>query len=77
MSTSSKSTSIAFLLWFFFGITGVYRMYLGKVGSGLAMLALTIVAVMASGFRELLILVLGVFWLVDAFRISGMAQEAA
>lgn len=77
MSASSKSTTTAFLLWFFLGFTGVYRMYLGKTGSGVAMLVLTIVAVMASNFRELLMLVLGIFWLVDAFRISSMVNEAA
>ncbi|WP_395050913.1 NINE protein [Flavobacterium sp.] len=36
-SSSTKSSSIAYLLWFlsFFGVLGFHRFYLGKIGTGL------------------------------------------
>lgn len=30
-----KSKSVAYLLWFFFGLIGVHKFYLGKVGMGI------------------------------------------
>lgn len=30
-----KSKGVAYLLWFFFGLFGFHKFYLGKVGSGL------------------------------------------
>lgn len=37
MSSSTKSSSVAYLLWFlsFFGVLGFHRFYLGKIGTGL------------------------------------------
>ena len=37
---AKRSTLMAYLLWFFLGLFGVHRFYLGKFGSGFAMLAL-------------------------------------
>jgi len=37
-SVSDKSRMIAFLLAFFVGVIGVHRFYLGRVGSGIAMI---------------------------------------
>lgn len=33
-----KSTGIAYLLWFFFGIFGVHQFYMGKIGRGIGYL---------------------------------------
>ena len=55
-----KSTLVAYLLWFFFG---VYYFYLGKPGLNFA-------------FWLSLLFLLGIlWWLVDLFRIPGMINE--
>lgn len=51
VSASSKRILPVFLLCWFFGVFGVHRFYVGKVGSGIAML-LTLGG-------------LGIWWLVD------------
>jgi TM2 domain-containing membrane protein YozV len=74
---NKKSMLLAYVLWWFLGTFGVHRFYLGRIGSGLAMLvtaavsiALTIVLV---GFLGLI--VLGVWWIIDACLIPGMVRE--
>ena len=42
METSTKSRTATFLLAFFLGTFGIHRFYVGKTGSGIAMLLLTI-----------------------------------
>jgi len=39
--TQSKSKGITFILCLFFGAAGIHRMYVGKLGSGVAQLLLT------------------------------------
>ncbi len=56
------SVVIAYILWWFFGVLGVHRFYLGKVGSGLLYL------LTGGGF------VVG--WITDAFRIPSLVREA-
>jgi TM2 domain-containing membrane protein YozV len=38
VSTGSKSWTAALLLCFFFGVLGIHRFYVGKVGTGILML---------------------------------------
>lgn len=52
----------AFLLSFFLGIFGVHRFYVGKAGSGLAMLLLTITGVG--------LLITGIWYLIDTIVIA-------
>lgn len=75
--TGKKSTGIGYLLWFFFGGLGVHRFYLGRTGSGIAMLVIFILSLIltfafigAFGF-----IVLGIWVIVDAFLIPGIARE--
>jgi TM2 domain-containing membrane protein YozV len=42
---NKRSTGIAYLLWFFLGGLGVHRFYLRRTGTGVAMLCLSIAAV--------------------------------
>lgn len=42
---SDRQILPAFLLAFFFGLFGIHRFYVGKTGSGIAMLVLTLTAV--------------------------------
>lgn len=72
-----KSTAVAYLLWFFLGGFGAHRFYLGRVGSGAMQLALLLLGGLLSivlvGFA--LLAALGIWWIVDAFLIPGIARE--
>jgi len=74
---SKKSTGVAYLLWFFLGSLGVHRFYLGQTGTGAAMAILCVLSwattFIVIGFFGLGIL--GIWWLVDAFLIPGIATR--
>ncbi|WP_045387866.1 TM2 domain-containing protein [Falsirhodobacter sp. alg1] len=74
VTNESKSAGIAYALWFFTGSLGGHRFYLGRTGTGLAMLALLIVGVATSilGVGLALLAALGIWVLIDAFLIPGM-----
>lgn len=57
-----RSTGVAYLLWFFFGILGVHRFYCGRVATG-------VLWFLTGG-----LFVVG--WVIDAFLIPGMVEEA-
>lgn len=62
MNTSDKSRTVAFLLAFFLGTFGFHRFYVGKGGTGVVMLLLTL-----SWFG----LVISAIWaLVDALSVA-------
>lgn len=68
ITNEGKSMIAAYILWWFFGIFGGHRFYLGKTGSAIAMLliSLTIVG-----------LIITVIWsIIDAFLIPGMVRES-
>ena len=74
---NKKSALLGYLLWFFLGLFGVHRMYLGRIGSGIAMLVLHGVSWLTwwifigwFGFG-----ILGLWWLIDALLIPGMARD--
>jgi TM2 domain-containing membrane protein YozV len=56
-ATSPKSRLVAFLLAFFLGTLGIHRFYVGKTGSGVAMLLIS--------FTFVGLLVTGIWNLVD------------
>lgn len=72
-----KSLIAAYVLWFFLGYVGVHRFYLGRPVSGLIMLmlsAVTLVLTLISfGFLSFLWAIVGLWWLIDALLIPGMA----
>ena len=72
-----KSAGIAYLLWFFVGGLGLHRFYLGRIGSGVAMVVLFclswITTFVGVGFVGLG--VIAIWWLVDAFLIPGIATR--
>ena len=73
-----KSMAVAYLLWLFLGQLGLHRLYLGRVGSGIAQLLLGLVGwatvVFVVGFVPLAIL--WIWLLVDLFLTAGMVREA-
>jgi TM2 domain-containing membrane protein YozV len=74
---NKKSVVVAYVLWFFVGWLGGHRFYLKHTGTAIAMLIISLVsiplsllAVGALGFA-----VVGIWALVDAFLIPGMARD--
>lgn len=76
--SQKKSTGLAFVFWFFTGGLGGHRFYLGRTGSAVAQLIMSVLGwllLMAAGFGLVLLIPLGIWLLVDAFLISGMVSE--
>ncbi len=77
LQAEGKNTVIAYVLWWFLGAIGVHRMYLGRTGSGVAMLSLFIIgivtAVLAVGY--IFLSIVGIWWLVDGFLTYSMVKE--
>lgn len=62
-----KSVAAAYVLWLVFGLLGAHRFYLGRSGSAVLMLLLSLSVVG---------LIVTVFWaLFDLFLIPGMADD--
>lgn len=77
IETRGKKAVVAYLLWFVLGMFGGHRFYLGKTGSAVTQLVLTIL-----GYATMIILVgfiflavVGVWVLIDVFLIGGMIRE--
>ncbi len=81
VANEAKSIGVAYLLAIFVGGLGIHRFYLGRSGSGAAMLILLILGVMTVAFviGAIPLLVVGVWAIVDLFLIPGMvaAQKEA
>jgi TM2 domain-containing membrane protein YozV len=76
--TQPKSMGIAYALWFFLGQLGLHRIYLGRVGSGVAQLLLGVVG-WATVWVVIGVIPLAILWiwlLVDLFLTAGMVREA-
>lgn len=75
--SNKKSVGLAFVFWFFLGGLGGHRFYLGRTGSAVAQLLLSIFGwlTIVVGFGLLLLIPLGIWLLVDAFLISGMVES--
>ena len=75
---SRQEVGIAYLLWFFFGGSGVHHFYLGRTGWGVTYLLLLIGGIITSwvmvGFFALL--ALAVLLLVDLFAIPSYTEQA-
>lgn len=73
----AKELSVAYLLLFFLGTFGAHRFYLGRNGTAIAMLSLTVVGVVTTmvlvGF--LLLVAVAVWWFVDIFLTPGIVRE--
>lgn len=76
---NKKSALIAYLLWFFVGWLAAHRFYLGRPGSVFMMLLILVAAIPLwaaeprAGLLAILVLVL--WWLVDALLIPGMTRS--
>lgn len=74
IANETASPFVAYLLWFFLGMFGAHRFYLGRWMSGLLMLALfgigSALAFILIGYIPLALV--GLWWLIDALLIPGM-----
>lgn len=72
-----KSLIVAYVLWFFLGYVGAHRFYLGKPVSALVLLALSasilLLTFVSFGFLSFLWFIVGLWWLIDALLIPGIA----
>lgn len=72
-----KSVGVAYLLFIFLGGLGAHRFYLGRVGTGVAQLLLSIIGwvTVLAGVGILFLAALGVWLIVDLFLIPSMARQ--
>jgi len=77
VTNEAKSVGAAYLLWFFLGTLGAHRFYLGKTGSGVAQLILFVLGWLTAFIFVgiVLLIALGIWWIIDAFLISGMVAS--
>jgi len=77
VTNDAKTSGVAYILWLFLGGLGAHRFYIGRPGSGLAILALMVLGVaLTPSPLGSLFLVIGVIWvIVDLFLIPGMIQS--
>lgn len=75
--SAKKSTGISYLLWFFLGGFGVHRFYLARTGSAIAMLVIYVLSwiLVFAAVGAIGLAIIGVWWIVDAFLIPGLARE--
>lgn len=75
--SNKKSAGIAYLLWFFFGMFGAHRFYLGETGTAVAIMLITICSIALKfvliGFLTIFISVIWVF--IDLFLIPSLVQK--
>lgn len=72
-----RSVGIAYVLWAFFGLFGLHRLYLGRNISAAGMAAITILSVplIWSGLGLLGLVATGAWALADSVLIPSMARE--
>lgn len=73
----SKSIGVSYALWLFLGGLGAHRYYNGRIGSGLAILALVVLGWLTAlvGIGLLFLAIAGVWLIVDAFLIPGWVSR--
>ncbi len=72
-----KEAGIAYVLAIFLGTLGIHRFYLGRVGTAIAILSLTVLGGLTAWLLIGLPLLLaaGIWWVIDLFLIPGMVRE--
>ncbi|MEJ1991097.1 MAG: TM2 domain-containing protein [Maritimibacter sp.] len=79
LSNEKKSSSTAYLLWFFLSAFSAHRFYLGTTGAAIGQLILFwggwVLSVVLVGIPMLI--AWGIWWVVDGFRIGKLIEQDA
>ncbi|NOX74207.1 MAG: TM2 domain-containing protein [Alphaproteobacteria bacterium] len=77
LANEKKSAATAYLLWFFLGGFSAHRFYLGRTGSAIAQLVLIWggIFLLAVVVGIPMLVVAGIWLLVDVFLIGGMIDQ--
>jgi TM2 domain-containing membrane protein YozV len=77
IQNDAKSPVVAYLLLIFLGMFGAHRFYLGKTGTAVTMLILTIlgIASLVVVVGVFLLAAVGIWTLVDIFLVPGLIRE--
>jgi TM2 domain-containing membrane protein YozV len=70
VSNEAPSIGVAYLLWLFLGGLGAHRFYLRRVGTGLMLLFITLIGLVAWP----LLVVTAIWVILDAFFIPGIVR---
>lgn len=75
--SNKKSVGLAFVFWLFTGGVGGHRFYLGRTGSAVGQLVLSVLGwlTLVAGIGLVFLGALGIWLLVDVFLLSGMVRE--
>lgn len=63
----SKNMVVAYILWYFLGVVGGHRFYMGKTGTAIVQLILSITVIG--------LIVTSIWWIVDAFLVHTWVKE--
>lgn len=67
-----KNLVLAYALWFFFGMFGAHRFYLGKIKTGLVYL---IVMLLGWALLGIPYIILGIWWIIDIYYTNKYVVE--
>lgn len=67
LKRQGKNMVVAYILWYFLGIFGGHRFYMGKTGSAVAQLILSLTVIG--------MIVTTVWWIVDAFLLHTWVRD--
>lgn len=74
---NKKSIGLAFVFWLFTGGVGGHRFYLGRTGSAVGQLVLSLLGwvTLVAGIGLVFLGILGIWLLVDVFLLAPMVRE--
>lgn len=67
VKNQGKNMIVAYILWYFLGIVGGHRFYMGKIGTAVTQLILSLTVVG--------LIVTGIWWIVDAFLVHSWVKQ--
>lgn len=67
VKSQGKNMAIAYVLWYFLGLLGGHRFYMGRNGSAIAQLVLTITLIGS--------IITFIWWIVDAFTLHNWVKK--
>jgi len=67
VKNQGKNMVVAYILWYFLGIFGGHRFYMGKTGTAITqlILSITVIGMIATG----------IWWVVDAFLLHTWVKD--